>query len=288
MEYEKRGYLTGNFRLFHINDMCDRAFDYHYHEFDKIVVMLEGDVTYTIEGNTYHLKPGDITLVQHNEIHRPEINPTVPYNRYILYVTPNYISKPADEAASLSSCFQTASSGNAHVLSTDSEQFKKITNLLSELEASLKSEKYASGLYCSALFVQLMILINRITFSEKTRPVKSEPADKRIVEVLKFINENLTEEMTIERISKKFFISRYHLMRIFRDATGETIHSYIRKKRLLKAAELLKQGVPVVKAGEECGFSEYSTFLRAFHAQFGKSPSKMTNDEAAMADIYDY
>ncbi len=288
MEYEKRGYLNSNFRLFHINDMSDKTFDYHYHEFDKIVVMLEGDVTYTVEGNTYHLKPGDITLVSHNEIHRPEINPKVAYNRYILYVMPNYISKAGEEEPSLSNCFRMASERGEHVLSADGERLHKIISLLRELETALQSDKYGAKLYCSALFVQIMILINRITFSKRPHIVKSEPKDERIVAVIRFINDNLTEEMSIERISKKFFISRYHLMRIFRDATGETIHSYIRKKRLLKAAELLRQGVPVVKASEECGFSEYSTFLRAFRAQFGKSPSKLTGDEYAMADIYDY
>ncbi len=288
MVYEKRGYLNSNFRLFHINEKSDKTFDFHYHEFDKIVVMLEGDVTYTIEGNTYHLKPGDITLVRHNEIHRPEISPDTAYDRYILYVMPNYISKSGEDEPSLSNCFQLASERNEHVLSADGERLEKIITLLKELESSLQNEKYGAKLYCSAIFVQIMILINRITFSKRPHTVKSEPKDERIVAVLKFINDNLTEDMSIERISKKFFISRYHLMRIFRDATGETIHSYIRKKRLLRAAELLRQGVPVVKASEECGFSEYSTFLRAFRAQFGKSPSKLTNDESAMADIYDY
>ncbi len=288
MEYEKRGYLTSNFRLFHITDQSDKTFDFHYHEFDKIVFMLSGDVTYTIEGNTYHLRPGDITLVRHNEIHRPEINPDSVYDRYILYIAPNYISKQTDEEPSLSNCFHLASERNEHVLSADSERLEKITDLLSELETALRSEKYGAKLYCSALFVQLMILINRITFSKRPHLVRSEPKDERIVAVIRFINDNLTEDMSIERISKKFFISRYHLMRIFRDSTGETIHSYIRKKRLLKAAELLRQGVPVVKASEECGFAEYSTFLRAFRTQFGKSPSKLTGDESAMADIYDY
>lgn len=288
MTYEKRGYLNSNFRLFHISEKSDKTFDYHYHEFDKIVFMLEGDVTYTIEGNTYHLKPGDITLVRHNEIHRPEISPDVNYDRYILYVMPNYISKSSDDEPSLSNCFQLASKKNEHVLSVDGDLLEKIIGLLKELEISLESQKYGAKLYCSAIFVQLMILINRITFSKRPHTVKSEPKDERIVAVLKFINDNLTEDMSIERISKKFFISRYHLMRIFRDATGETIHSYIRKKRLLRAAELLRQGVPVVKASEECGFSEYSTFLRAFRTQFGKSPSKLTSDESAMADIYDY
>ncbi len=288
MVYEKRGYLNSNFRLFHIKDKSDKTFDYHYHEFDKIVVMLEGDVTYTIEGNTYHLKPGDITLVRHNEIHRPEISPDVTYDRYILYVMPDYISKTGDDEPSLSNCFRVAAERNEHVLSIGSEYLAKITDLLRELEPALVSEKYGAKLYSSALFVQFMILINRITFSKRPHTVKSEPKDERIVAVLKFINDNLTEDMSIERISKKFFISRYHLMRIFRDATGETIHSYIRKKRLLRAAELLHQGVPVVKASEECGFSEYSTFLRAFRAQFGKSPSKLASEESAMADIYDY
>ena len=59
----KTGYLKEDFRLFHINDRTDREFEWHYHDFHKIIVFVSGKVTYHIEGKAYHLKPQDILLV---------------------------------------------------------------------------------------------------------------------------------------------------------------------------------------------------------------------------------
>lgn len=58
----KTGYLKEDFRLFHINDRTDREFEWHYHDFHKIIVFVSGKVTYHIEGKAYHLKPQDILL----------------------------------------------------------------------------------------------------------------------------------------------------------------------------------------------------------------------------------
>ena len=81
----KRGYLKEDFRLFHIRDQVELELGYHYHEFDKIVVFLTGNVTYVVEGKAYFLKPWDILLVPHNQIHRPIIDPSEPYERIILW-----------------------------------------------------------------------------------------------------------------------------------------------------------------------------------------------------------
>ena len=53
---------------------------------------------------------------------------------------------------------------------------------------------------------------------------------------------------------------------------GYTVHQYISQKRLLRAGELIREGVPVMKAAEQAGFREYSTFLRAFQNTFRMSP----------------
>ena len=54
----KRGYLKEDFRLFHIRDQVELELGYHYHEFDKIVVFLTGNVTYVVEGKAYFLSMG--------------------------------------------------------------------------------------------------------------------------------------------------------------------------------------------------------------------------------------
>ena len=73
-EVGKRGYLDRDFRLVHLKDSLAQKIDYHYHEFDKLVIFLGGKVTYVVEGVTYFLKPWDIVLIQHNLIHRPIID----------------------------------------------------------------------------------------------------------------------------------------------------------------------------------------------------------------------
>ena len=71
--YQKTGYLTENFRYFHLQTTSRQEFHYHYHEFYKILFFLKGDVTYHIEGRTFHLLPGDIILIPAEEIHCPQL-----------------------------------------------------------------------------------------------------------------------------------------------------------------------------------------------------------------------
>ena len=96
--------------------------------------------------------------------------------------------------------------------------------------------------------------------------------DPKMEEVTRFIGEHLSEELPIERLASQFYLSRYYLMHRFKEVYGVTVHQYIRQKRLLRAADELRRGTPVLKAAMETGFNDYSAFLRAFQAAYGKSP----------------
>lgn len=84
--YEKTGYLHKNYKLFHLKDSTSREFTYHYHDFDKIICFLGGRADYMIEGKKYTLEPYDFVLVNRNEIHKPIVDFSVPYERIILYI----------------------------------------------------------------------------------------------------------------------------------------------------------------------------------------------------------
>ena len=64
-------------------------------------------------------------------------------------------------------------------------------------------------------------------------------------------------------------------MRLFKAQTGETVHAYIRQKRLLYAARLIREGEPANRAASEAGFTDYSAFYRAFRQSFGVSPGAL-------------
>ena len=85
----RSGYLQQNFRLFHLKDKKEQQFDFHYHDFDKIVIFLSGKVTYIVEGKSYHLKPWDILLVPHHDIHKPVIDGSSVYERIVIWVKMN-------------------------------------------------------------------------------------------------------------------------------------------------------------------------------------------------------
>ena len=113
---QKQGYLEGDFHLFHIKDRLQRTYDFHYHDFLKILVHLEGNVIYTIEGRSYSLCPGDIVLVDRGQIHRPQVDFASPYERLVLYLSPDFLERYGENGASLDSCFSTAAYRHSSVL----------------------------------------------------------------------------------------------------------------------------------------------------------------------------
>ena len=98
--------------------------------------------------------------------------------------------------------------------------------------------------------------------------------DPKIEELRRYIADHLAEDLSVDTLSKTFFLSRYYLMHRFKDVTGYTLHQYISQKRLLLAGELIRSGTPVMKAAETAGYTEYSTFLRAFQNTFHMSPKE--------------
>lgn len=265
---EKTGYLKEDFRLFHINDQTKKDFSYHYHDFHKIIVFISGKVTYHIEGKAYHLKPRDILLVSQGAIHKPEIDPSVPYERYIFWIRDDL------SCQELNTCFQKANDRSFNLVRADSALQERLKDLLPEIEQTLQNKHFGDTVLRNALFTQFMIYINRIFLRTSSSPdEKTYSSDTQVEQLLKYINRNLSENLSIDQLANRFFFSKYHMMRKFKNETGYTIHNYITSKRLLMARSLISQGIPVIKAAQASGFHDYTTFVRAYKKQFGKAPS---------------
>lgn len=273
--HPKTGYLNENFQLFHLKDQVDLELPFHYHDFHKIVVFLSGNVTYFIEGKSYRLKPWDILLVSHFDIHRVIVDTSVPYERVILWIRPDYMLSQNDEECNLSACFQKANQRSFHLIRLESRLQEQMRTTLAQLEESCRQQEFGSTLLRQAFFVQFMVYINRI-FLDKLY-IKDKTAlkyDSQIEALLRFINTNLDEDLSVEAIAERFYISKYHLMRKFKDETGSTLHSYIVHKRLMHASLLISQGMPVMKAAEQSGFRDYTTFSRAYKKLYHTSPAQ--------------
>lgn len=270
--YQKRGYLTDEFRLFHLTDVEPQDFTFHYHDFDKIIIFLSGKVTYIIEGRSYELEPYDIVLVSHNEIHRPFISGTVPYERIIIYLSPGFLSCYQTEDGDLSCCFKTAREHGSHVLRRHTPGRPAFFSAILRLESAIREDGYAKPLYCRVLFLEFLIQLNRALKNRHLGYPDTVTADSRILSILEYINHNLGEALDIGKLAARFHFSRYYLMRLFKQETGYTIARYITSKRLLAAKEMLAADLPITEICYRCGFQNYSTFSRAYKAEFHETP----------------
>ncbi|MBP8715185.1 MAG: helix-turn-helix domain-containing protein [Lachnospiraceae bacterium] len=271
---QKRGYLNKDYICFHLTDHAGTEYEYHYHDFDKIYILIKGDVTYRIEGRAYHLQPNDIVLVKSGLMHRPEVNGTDIYERIIVYIDPLFLSSFCGSGCDLGTCFDNAASKSEYVFRMPavikSRLWQSVRSFESaELDSS--SGRFAASLYDRTRFIEMMIELNRAAMDEDTEYVSREYGG-RALEIIDYINAHLTEDLSIEKLSSHFYINRYYLMHIFRDETGGTVGNYISSKRLLMARNMIRSGTAATQACFGCGFGNYSAFYRAYKKEYGISP----------------
>ena len=271
-QYAKRGYLNSEFRLFHLTDRETHEVEYHYHDFDKITIFIKGKVTYMVEGKSYDLLPYDIVLVKHNDIHRLTVDNSEVYERIIVYISPNFMNAYQTADYDLSYCFQKAEEEHSNVLRIPSLEKSSLFRSITRLEHSFSDEGYAAGLYRQVLFLEFMIHLNRAVQKNRLEYLDTNDCNMKIVDILYYINEHITDDLTIDHIADTFYVSKYYMMRLFKQETGYTIGTYISQKRLLLAKELLLSGVPSTQVCFDCGYKDYSTFSRAYRKLFGESP----------------
>ena len=273
-EVGKRGYLNEGFRLFHLKDTRAQKLDYHYHEFDKLILLLGGKVTYVVEGVTYFLQPWDLLLVPHDRIHRPIIDPSEPYERVVLWLGQDWLRRRSAEEAPLDTCLQEAVRRNFHLLRIPPADRPAYLQLLQSLESALWSEEFGNRQMADLLCQQLLLTVSRDMLRSQAKESHRESyrLDPKMDEILQYIATHRGEDLSVDGLAGRFYLSRYYMMHRFKAVTGYSLHQYITQKRLLLAGELLRQGTPVMKAAEQAGFRDYSTFLRAFQATFRMSP----------------
>ncbi|WFR56282.1 helix-turn-helix domain-containing protein [Anaerocolumna sp. AGMB13025] len=271
-DFDKLGYLNDDFRIFHNIDDKKKEFDFHYHDFNKIMIFLRGNISYSIEGRNYLLKPYDIVLVNAGEIHKPSFLEESTYERVIIYVSPEFIRSYKEKDYDLNYCFERAKKEHSNVLRIHSMDKSKLYQVCLELEHSLHNNDFANELYQKILFLEFMIQLNRTAISNRINYQDSDMANTKLLEILDYINEHLIEDMTIDNLAAKFYLNRYYLMHFFKEGTGYTIGNYITEKRLLLAKSLVQKGSSITEACFESGFKNYSTFSRAFKKAFNTVP----------------
>ena len=285
-EYKKRGYLLEDFRLFHQRGSGSNvSVDYHYHEFCKLLLLNAGSGSDVVDSQRYQLQPGDVVLIDSNRVHKPEIDPDCDYERTIIYIDPTFLKQESAGGCDLTACFGDA---QGHVLRLSPSQYKTISVICEDLEKELAHDSFGREVLGKALLLKLLVTLRRYQQQESASfPMPMQPKNDRILDVLRYLDEHICEDLEINHLADHFFISKYHLMRLFHKETGSTIHAYVIQRRLLMARELIGKGISATDACYRSGFHSYSSFTRAYSKNFGTTPTGRKDPAIAMSPGYE-
>ena len=274
-QYESRGYLLDDYRLFHLSEPQKGQIEYHYHEFCKLLLLRSGSGGYWIEGQRYTLQPGDAVLIGSHCVHRPEFEADTPYERIIIYISPEFLRRQSAPNCELERIF---SGERGRILRLEESDRRRLFRLADRLERQLSGEDFGRVVLCNGLLLQLLVGIGRgMQDLQPVQPSPLTPRSRRVLDMLRYMEEHLAEDICIDALAQQFYISKYHMMRLFRQETGQSIHEYLTDRRLLRARDLMAKGVSATESCFRSGFKTYSSFTRAYAKRFGTTPTGRSN-----------
>ncbi len=248
----------------------------HIHDQCEILYFVSGAASCTVETETRPLIPDTLVLMRPMESHCITILDNEPYERYTINFSDDILNA-IDPEHKLLAPFYDRPLGVRNVYRADEFTIPPL-QLLSAMQT--QNSKRGDRLAVMTYFFALLGEINR-AFAAKKDSAYHPPQNKSLaVEASEYINAHLFDDISVQSIADKLFVSVSQLNRQFKKTTGFSPWEYIVGKRLATARNLIKTGVPATHAYVQCGFNDYSSFYRLYLKRFGISPkSDIENKE---------
>ena len=241
----------------------------HFHDEYELLFGLSDGGTYMINGHAYPLCHAMLFVLNKYVLHQC-IADISSYEKYVLHFSSETLKMLSSTQTDIVSIF-----GNfdyiAQLLSE--EQFHYFNNLLANCMPN--GGGFGDDLRQNMAFVNLILYIsNLIRQRESVVGLSLKNEYNSIKPIFDYIHNHYMEEIRLEELSQKFFISKYYLCRHFKALTGFSVGSYVTNYRIREACILLRKGYSVQRAWEEVGFGNNAYFIKTFKKTIGQSPGK--------------
>lgn len=257
--------LDFHYTLDDIPNPNDSGFKVHTHLYNELYYFIRGKASFRIEGTEYPLHPGDILIMRHAESHAVEVDISQPYERVSMRFDPEIV-RAIDPDGNLLRPFNDRPLGKGNKFTP--ADFKSSLCIML-FESLMEKPQNPRQQIVSTIIPILNELCTAFENKNDSEQDSSNALGKRIID---YINRHLSDDLSLDLICSRFYISKPQLCRIFKNLTGSTVWEYVTVKRLMAAQQMIKSGTPPTKAAISCGFNDYSVFYRAWCRRFGSSP----------------
>lgn len=259
----------------------EKAATMHIHDCYEIFYSISGAKRFLIDNKYYDIQPGDLFVINQYESHYLDQIDSMVLERIVITLHPDYLKGLSTSDTDLDYCFSHRNGQFEHKITLSKEQQQRFIYYIHKI-TSLGG--YGSDILEQSTFLELMVMINSLflaqcdSYSASPSCISSSSKNyqynSQVADILEYINQNISNDITIKSLAEHFFLSESYICRIFKAETGTTINKYLTARRISIAKSLLDVGMSVTEVCEKSGFHDYSNFLKSFTKAVGISPKK--------------
>ena len=234
----------------------------HCHDCYEILCVISGQGEYILEGSSVSLKKRSLVLLPPLAYHSVNSCSGSSLEGYVIHFAKSFLS--GDVMSMLDGLF--AEQENGRYFPPDSVS-ESLSVLFEQFSAAARLPDEQKRAFVSTLIAQVVILL-----SAASGEGVSFADDELGAKVIRYLNSNIEKNVSLDKLAKHFFVSKYHLCRAFKRYSGTSVHAYINHKRIMYAKQLIESGETAQSAAYKVGFGDYSAFYRAYIKIVGASP----------------
>lgn len=254
--------------------------EYHCHDFYEIYLHLRGGQYFGLDNSLYLLKPNQMIIIPPFSMHglsSPDSKLTQ-YERAYLNLSPELMKTLGCGQIDLDQFFRSYTSRGLYTFWLSGEDAARCVSWLRTLQSAPPSDDPLERFSRCALLMDYLMVVCRGIRQSQTE-TGSVVSNSIIQNVLTYINSHYTQPLKMDQLAKQFGISVSYLSHEFVKFTNRSVYDYILYRRVMLARQMMQTDASLNAIAYQCGFNDYSNFLRIFSKLVGVSPSQFRKDQ---------
>jgi len=240
----------------------------HSHPYYEAILPIAGEVLYSVNGSLYHLHTGELIIFPDEVFHSGKFDIGADTSERLLLKVDEGLWR---QTAKFIGFPDILSAKEPIIFTAETVSAWDIRGLITRISRSTTMDKAYRTTMLQAQLTELMMIIKQILHDDNQ--VRPNATSALVEKAVKYIQAHYSDpDLTVGKLAEYAFVSRSHLSRVFKEYTMESVHSYVTNLRMQHCQFAIAEGKTVLDACTESGFSDYSSFLKAFRKLYGITP----------------